>query len=166
LRAACRLERPIEIERVEDHVRELIAFDELLRAEVEDRKAHQARVHLDEREPALRAAIVLGDRLALRRIIANLVDNAITYGHAACLSMWREADQLVLAVDDEGPGIPPTSVAPCSSRSPASTPRATAAAAGPGSGLRWSAPHGGSIEIGDAPKGARVVVRLPLYVQV
>ena len=36
------------------------------------------------------SVIVLGDRLALRRIVANIVDNAIKYGRVARLRLQLE----------------------------------------------------------------------------
>ena len=49
--------------------------------------------------------------VTLRRILANLVDNAIRYGKAAHLSAWREGESVWLAVDDDGPGVPPEAFA-------------------------------------------------------
>jgi signal transduction histidine kinase len=43
----------------------------------------------------------------VRRAVANLIDNAIKYGHAARVQIVREIDRVVIVVDDEGPGIPP-----------------------------------------------------------
>jgi signal transduction histidine kinase len=42
----------------------------------------------------------------VRRAVANLIDNAIKYGHAARVQIVREIDRVVIVVDDEGPGIP------------------------------------------------------------
>jgi signal transduction histidine kinase len=44
---------------------------------------------------------------ALRRILANLIDNALSFGSDVRLQVHARADQLVLAVVDNGPGIPP-----------------------------------------------------------
>lgn len=43
---------------------------------------------------------------ALRRAISNLVDNAVKYGGSAAVSLVPEAGRIVIAVEDEGPGIP------------------------------------------------------------
>ncbi|RDS82049.1 sensor histidine kinase [Dyella psychrodurans] len=44
---------------------------------------------------------------ALRRVLGNLVDNAIKYGGAAEVGAWRNAQgALCIAVSDRGPGIP------------------------------------------------------------
>ncbi len=45
--------------------------------------------------------------LPLRRVVDNLVDNAIAYGDRADLSVERQGDMAVLRVADRGPGIPP-----------------------------------------------------------
>jgi signal transduction histidine kinase len=44
---------------------------------------------------------------ALKRVLGNLIDNAIKYGGAAEVQAWRnEQDALCIAVLDRGPGIP------------------------------------------------------------
>jgi signal transduction histidine kinase len=43
--------------------------------------------------------------VALRRCIANLVENAIKYGKVANLSLAVEADAIRIIVEDDGPGI-------------------------------------------------------------
>jgi len=43
----------------------------------------------------------------IRRAIANLVDNAVKYGGCARVKIVREAERIVIVVDDDGPGIPP-----------------------------------------------------------
>lgn len=44
--------------------------------------------------------------LTLRRILDNLADNAVRYGGGARIRAWREADGILLSVDDDGPGAP------------------------------------------------------------
>jgi signal transduction histidine kinase len=44
---------------------------------------------------------------ALQRCLANLLDNALTYGHAAQVSAAREGDAIRIRIRDFGPGIPP-----------------------------------------------------------
>ena len=46
-------------------------------------------------------------RVALRRAVQNLVDNALKYGQRADVSLHRDVDHVIILVDDEGPGIPP-----------------------------------------------------------
>jgi signal transduction histidine kinase len=45
---------------------------------------------------------------ALRRAISNLVDNAVKYGGSAAVRLSPETERVVITVDDEGPGIPPS----------------------------------------------------------
>jgi signal transduction histidine kinase len=44
---------------------------------------------------------------ALRRAVANLIENAVKYGGSARVAVNQEPERVVIAVDDDGPGIPP-----------------------------------------------------------
>jgi K+-sensing histidine kinase KdpD len=46
--------------------------------------------------------------IALRRAISNLVDNAIKYGTDATVHLAHEPERVVITIDDDGPGIPPS----------------------------------------------------------
>jgi signal transduction histidine kinase len=48
---------------------------------------------------------------ALRRALQNLIDNAFKYGHGARIRVADNATQLLLTVEDEGPGIAPEQLA-------------------------------------------------------
>ncbi len=48
-----------------------------------------------------------GDPLALKRVVVNLVDNAVKYGERARLRLAVAGGRCVLEVDDDGPGIAP-----------------------------------------------------------
>ncbi len=49
-----------------------------------------------------------GDALMLRRLVANLLDNAVAHAESAVTVALSEHDgEIVLRVDDDGPGIPP-----------------------------------------------------------
>ena len=146
---------------------ELVDVAELVRLEVDDRQTAGFPVDL-RLEGAARRAAVLGDRLALRRIAANLIDNAIAYGQAAHLVLEADEATVTLIVDDEGRGLAPELrdllfepfVRAESSRS-----RRTG---GAGLGLAIARSlvegHGGTIAAGDAPGGgARFTVTLPRF---
>jgi heavy metal sensor kinase len=68
----------------------------------------------DERQQRLRVSVheavrVSADRLVLRDAVANLIDNAIKYspvGSSIDVDVEREGESAVLAVSDQGPGIP------------------------------------------------------------
>ncbi|WP_174273281.1 ATP-binding protein [Sphingomonas bacterium] len=49
--------------------------------------------------------------IALKRAVGNLIENALHYGQRARVSVRREADTVILRVDDDGPGIPPDRMA-------------------------------------------------------
>lgn len=151
---------------------ELIALPPLIAAEIADRQAAGAKVDLAAAVAGVEAhsaeILVLGDRLALRRILANLLDNALTYGHRAHVALAVTGSHIVLTVDDEGPGIPaaqrPVLLEPFT-RTETSRARRTG---GAGLGLAvvrsLAEAHGGTVEIGDSPSaGARLAVTLPLF---
>jgi signal transduction histidine kinase len=48
--------------------------------------------------------------VALRRCIANILDNAVKYGHRARVSLKVDAAAVHIVVDDDGPGIPEADV--------------------------------------------------------
>lgn len=139
----------------------------IVEAEITDRVGASAKVDLFAQDAA-KTATILGDRLAFRRIVANLVDNALRYGGAAHVSLVLEGENITLTVDDEGPGIPVDQrgfLLEPFTRLETSRARATG---GAGLGLaivnRLAAAHGGSLTIADAPSGgARLVVSMPRF---
>lgn len=145
---------------------EMVEIDDLVRSEVAVRQADGARI--DFTPAASASPVVLGDRLALRRIIANLADNAIKYGHAAHLVSRVDGSHVTLTVDDEGHGIPVAqrqAMMEPFSRLETSRSRDTG---GAGLGLAiargLAEAHGGALGIAQAPSGgARVTLWLPLF---
>ncbi|MGN6771140.1 MAG: ATP-binding protein [Rhizobiaceae bacterium] len=53
-----------------------------------------------------RGLICIGRPVALRRCVTNLVDNAVTYGERALISLSGDEKEILLAIEDDGPGIP------------------------------------------------------------
>lgn len=146
---------------------ELVEFRQVVRDEVDDRSAEHAPIHLQS-VANIEEAIVLGDRVALRRVVANLIDNALQYGRAAHVLVDASDQSVRLTVDDEGPGIPAEqreALLEPFVRLETSRNRRTG---GAGLGLAvvrsLVEAHGGVINIGDAPTGgARFTVSLPLF---
>ena len=146
---------------------EMVEIDDIIRAEVADRQSGGARIDYQgghwEQVPT-----VLGDRLALRRVVANLADNAIKYGGSAHLRSMIVDKDFLLTVDDDGAGIPPEhrqAMLEPFSRLETSRSRGTG---GAGLGLAiargLTEAHGGALSIQEAPSGgARISVRLPLF---
>jgi signal transduction histidine kinase len=106
--------------------------------------------------------------VALRRVLFNLVDNALRYGTSAHVTVREQNGIVRLRVDDNGPGIPEAhreDLMQPFSRMEASRSRETG---GAGLGLAivqtLVAAHDGTVSIGDAPKGgARITVTLPKF---
>jgi len=146
---------------------ELVEVAPILEREVEDRRRTTAAVSL-ALSPAAGRAQVLGDALALRRLFSNLTDNALTYGHEALISADVRGGDLVVLVDDKGPGIDPADremVLEPFVRLEGSRSRSTGGA-GLGLAIARNAAesHGGRLALETAPSGgARVVVTLPLF---
>ncbi|TIS56855.1 ATP-binding protein [Mesorhizobium sp.] len=53
-----------------------------------------------------RALICIARPVALKRCVTNLVQNAVTYGKKAHLSLRQSENMITLTIRDEGPGIP------------------------------------------------------------
>ncbi|MCS7091485.1 MAG: ATP-binding protein [Verrucomicrobiota bacterium] len=71
-------------------------------------RAAARAVTLEQTVPPL---LVRADPLRLEQVLANLLDNAIKYGrqggHVRVSARLRGADQVEVAVADDGPGLPP-----------------------------------------------------------
>lgn len=102
----------------------------------------------------------------LKRVFANLLDNAVKYGGSAEVRLRADEAAAVVTIDDHGPGIPPAErekvFAPFY-RLEGSRSRETG---GTGLGLSVARTivhaHGGTVTLGDAPGGGlRVTVSLP-----
>lgn len=111
--------------------------------------------------------VLPGGPVALKRLVANLLDNARKYGGGAVATLAEQADSAVVTVEDHGPGIPEVEFervfAPFV-RLEASRNRETG-----GSGLGLSVAraaaraHGGDITLSNrAEGGLRVRLVLPL----
>ncbi|MGE5547641.1 MAG: ATP-binding protein [Solirubrobacterales bacterium] len=105
--------------------------------------------------------------MALKRALANLIDNAVKYGHRADVSLARVKDDIVITIADDGPGIPPEDrervFAPFV-RLEASRNRDTG---GTGLGLAVARAairaHGGDIRLEERPAGGlEVTLTLPI----
>ncbi len=85
--------------------REKLDLASLVACAVDDRSAMGGAVTLseDETNPVIEA-----EPVAIRRLIDNLIDNALKYGDAARVSVTIRGDEAVVTVADAGPGLPDT----------------------------------------------------------
>lgn len=108
--------------------------------------------------------VIMGQPLGLKRMVANLVDNAIRYGGEASVRVGVVNGAVEIEVRDSGPGVP------ADRRADVFEPFVRLApdrASGAGLGLAVVRSvvraHGGAVVIDDAPGGgARVTVTLPI----
>ncbi|MGH2513004.1 MAG: ATP-binding protein [Candidatus Limnocylindrales bacterium] len=108
------------------------------------------------------------DRVAVDRILGNLIENALSVVPSPGGHIWLEArgsaDWITLLVSDDGPGFPPGETERIFDRFYRGDP----ARSGPGSGLglaivrELARAHGGEARAESlAPRGARVIIDLP-----
>ena len=107
-----------------------------------------------------------GAPLALKRAFSNLIDNALKYGERACVTLTASERDVVVDIEDEGPGLPEELAEKVFApfyRVEGSRSRETG---GVGLGLAVVRSiirgHGGDIELGNRPEGGlRATVTLP-----
>lgn len=104
---------------------------------------------------------------AFRRLLANLIANAVR--HASAVSVWAkvENERLTVAVDDNGPGIPASQRAdafrPFVRLDDARNLDETGTGLGLAIALDIARAHGGDLRLDDSPKGGlRAVVEIPV----
>jgi signal transduction histidine kinase len=127
---------------------------------------------IDLKVEAQAAAPVKGNRELVSQALANLVDNAIKYGHGGqanghpaqiVVRAVNDGEQILLSVGDSGPGIPPADRPRVVERFV----RLEQSRSQPGSGLGLSLVsavarlHGGELRLEDNAPGLKSVIALP-----
>ena len=138
---------------------------DLVAAEVAEQAAQGIAIRLIGEE--VEDAVTVGDAVALRRVIANLIENAVKFSRSTvAVAVRRRSAICEIVVEDDGPGIPEAERAAVFSpfyRVERSRSRQTG---GTGLGLaiarQIAEAHGGNV-IAEAGSlgGARLVVTLP-----
>ncbi|MEQ1820513.1 MAG: ATP-binding protein [Terricaulis sp.] len=130
----------------------------LLQSIADDHADHNRSVTFEGDE----RLIITGQSLGLKRLFANLVENALKYGNAARIKLRSEDGSVIVDVEDDGPGIPQDQ------RETVFEPFVRLNEEGTrGAGLGLAAArsiaraHGGDISICDAENGALLRVTLP-----
>jgi signal transduction histidine kinase len=108
-----------------------------------------------------------GDRPQLERAVANLLDNAARHARdRVTVTLGTSGGQAVLAVADDGPGIPPESADVVFERFTRLDEARSASDGGAGLGLpiarQIAERHGGTLTLSPGEWGARFVLTLPL----
>ena len=103
---------------------------------------------------------------ALRRVFRNLIENAVTYGKCARIAVTATADEAIVTIDDDGPGIPVADRERVFEPFVRLEESRNTETGGIGLGLAIARTilraHGGDIVLEDAPdSGLRVTVSLP-----
>ena len=65
-----------------------------------------AETGLDVHAEPGRPVVVDGDPVALRRLVANLIENAVKFGARARARVYADDLSAVVEIDDDGPGVP------------------------------------------------------------
>lgn len=141
----------------------LVSLKVLLENVVDDYRRQKADVAIEAIENVMGEVRVI----SFRRMLNNLIDNAIRYGKRCRVSLKPLPNAFEILVDDEGPGIPEgkrEEVFQAFRRLEASRNIKTG---GAGLGLTIARDivlaHGGAISLATSPKGGlRVIVRIPL----
>ncbi len=110
-------------------------------------------------------------KLALRRALMNLIDNAFNYGTKVVLSISENKNNLMIMIDDDGPGIPESErnnvLKPFYRIDNSRNLDKKIASGGSGLGLAIATDaitsHGGRIRLADSPFGGlRVLIYIPI----
>ena len=139
-------------------------LDDLVLEEVE-RLKHTTDLSVDG--TGISAGRVVGDETMLRRLVRNLSDNAVRHASSlVALGVAERDGEVILTIDDDGPGITGTDRAAVFERFTRLDEARSRDDGGAGLGLAIVAEiataHGGSVSVSDAPiGGARFLAVFP-----
>jgi signal transduction histidine kinase len=151
-------------ERTEDVPSEQVDLDDIVLEEIE-RVRQTNGTAIDARR--LSAGRVRGDRRPLSRLVGNLLENAARHARSTvAVALHEQGGEVVLQVDDDGPGVPEEDRARIFERFVRLDAARDRDTGGTGLGLaivaEVAALHGGTSRVLDSPMGgARVEVRFP-----
>jgi heavy metal sensor kinase len=153
---------------------EALALESLDLSEIAEETIATMRPLAEEKDVTLIAgsmtsAAVNADRVHLKRLLANLIDNAIRYtaaGGSVTVSVAQDSESVTLTVDDTGIGIPAGHLPHIFERFYRVDKARSRAEGGSGLGLaickQIAEEHGGSISVeSDEGEGTRFAVRMP-----
>jgi two-component system OmpR family sensor kinase len=110
---------------------------------------------------------VTADVEALKRLFANIIQNAITHGGCARVSIARDGSEAIVEVRDEGPGLPESEFERVFEPFYRADVARNLDSGGVGLGLAIARSiareHGGEVRLRSNAVGLSVIVQLPLY---
>jgi signal transduction histidine kinase len=114
----------------------------------------------------LQQLVYLGRPLALRRALTNLIDNAVKYGTTAAVTLSADDRQVLITIDDDGPGVSPALIPKLFQPFFRAEPSRNRATGGFGLGLASAQSiirsHGGELRLSNRqPLGLRAAIVLP-----
>jgi signal transduction histidine kinase len=87
-----------------DAQRSPVDLSALLQRETSDRPRDKTSLTIPVHDSG--AFVVEGDAVALRRVFANLIDNAMAYGTHCEITLELTEGKIAVEIGDDGPGIP------------------------------------------------------------
>ena len=104
----------------------------------------------------------------LRRLLRNLIDNALRYGTNARVSLAREGGMAVIRIEDDGPGIPEAQIARMLEPFTRLEASRNSGTGGAGLGLTLARAvaeqHGGALRLDNRPGGKGLIASVSLPV--
>jgi len=143
---------------------ELVDFDQFVLNEVDDRRALGQPVDMSARVATCQ---ILADRVALKRILGNVIDNAVHYGRRAHVILSVAGASAILSIADDGPGVPEADRETLFEPFTRLDPSRSRKTGGSGLGLAVSRTlieaHDGAIRFVNVAHGAKVEMKFPLF---
>lgn len=136
----------------------------LLQSMVDDRQDQGVNITINF---DVGSATIEGDLLMLRRLFANLIDNAVKFASSVWVTLRSTPSQAVVTITDDGPGMTPSDQAQAFEPFFRGEPSRNRTTGGIGLGLAIAkaavAAHGGDISLANRPSGGlQVDIVLPL----
>ncbi len=134
---------------------------------VESIADEMAETGLDVTAEGQGPVVIHGDAIGLRRLVVNLIDNAVKFAGGARARVYAENGAAVVEVDDDGPGVPDDERERVFEPFQRGEPSRSRATGGSGLGLAVvrsvARAHGGEATLENRPEGGlRARARLPL----
>ena len=136
-----------------------------------DKRREKGDARIAFARPRRDSAAVMGKPDRLARAIDNIIDNAISFsppGGLVEIAASRVGDEVLVRIDDEGPGVPPELREKIFNRFHSMRPEGDSFGRHSGLGLAIARAivegHDGEIDVADrddAPSGARFTIRIP-----